>query len=378
MREKIYYIDPQSYSNLAVYDYSLIERIREYEIIFWGSELYNYKTYSGRFIPIFRYNKKKNLLSKSFSYFFSLCSILKAILKEKPHAIHIQWIRIWAIDLFFLLILKALSVKVIFTAHNIVPHNSGSIYKVLFQVYYKIVDYIVVHVNSSKLELQDLFQINNNKIYVIPHGILDFSLNEKKVYEYVQKLTKQINLKNKIVFSIIGTQTFYKGSDLVAAMWLQNSFLHDKDKYQLIIAGRNRGADFSELEKIENVWIDDSYISDEQFQAYQIISSIILMPYRKISQSGVLLSIIKNRIPFIVTRIGGLEEVLTIADVGWAIDNASVDSMSTCIQSICKCPQSIERKKDNKFEWSKLDNYYNWDRSAELTCRLYSEILNGE
>lgn len=369
----VYYIDPQSYSNLAIYDYNLIERIEEYEIVFWGNELYDYKYCTEKFVPIFKYSKKRNSFLKGLSYLLSLLFLLKNIFINRPKIIHIQWIRLWFIDVFLLLFSKLLNIRVVFTAHNVVPHDSGNIEKYIYSIYYKMVDRIVVHVQSSKQELESIFHIQSNKISVIPHGILEFSCDEKKVEYYVDYFKKKMHLENKIVFSIIGSQSYYKGSDIVISMWKNNKYLHN-DKYQLIIAGRNNGLDFTELVNIKNVWIDDNYISEEKFHAYRLITSVMLMPYRKISQSGVLLSIIKERIPFIVTKVGGLGEILLLSDVGWGIDHPSVEQLSNCVQQICNRSDEIKEKRENILGWKKVEHFYDWGISAQLTSELYNKL----
>jgi hypothetical protein len=41
----IFYIDPQSYKNLAVYDYELLHGIKDVNIVVFGSKEYDYKTF---------------------------------------------------------------------------------------------------------------------------------------------------------------------------------------------------------------------------------------------------------------------------------------------------------------------------------------------
>ena len=95
-----------------------------------------------------------------------------------------------------------------------------------------------------------------------------------------------------MVFSSLGIQTHYKGVDLIVKVWAENTALRDNPDCMLLLIGRNRHIDYSPLSTCRNVFILDEMISDIDFQGYLHLSSLLLLPYRRISQSGVLLTAI--------------------------------------------------------------------------------------
>ena len=126
MQKKLVYVNPQSYRNLSVYDYSLLKGIEDYKIIYCcnkqydGPELDNVK-----FMPIFNYRQNMTPVAKILSYLCSLFRLVFILKVEKPDVMHIQWWKQWNVDFFFLSLYKKFVGQVVYTAHNLVPHNTG-------------------------------------------------------------------------------------------------------------------------------------------------------------------------------------------------------------------------------------------------------------
>jgi len=371
----VVYIDPQSYSNLAVYDYSLLSSMEGFRVIFCGNVLYDHKGLGGvDFRPIFRYATKRNPVFKLASYILSIFKAYKLIWKELPDVVHIQWLRWWPVDYLFLKCIKKRGAKVIFTAHNVLPHNSGNSKKKTYQKYYKQVDGVIVHARRSRDELISDFGVNDKKIAVIPIGTLDSPVREEDVEATCKDIKRTLRLEDKITFSILGKQSSYKGSDLVAKVWSKNKFLHESDQYQLLIVGGNDAVDFSGVQGLSNVHVVEKFVTPVEFQAFLRLTDVLLMPYRRISQSAVLLSAICEKIPFMVSDQGGLSEPLEFADVGWCIGEATVESLEAGLRDLCEHPSDIKTKKNNITGWATLSSMYDWRSIGRLTQNFYREV----
>ena len=114
-----------SYGNLGVYDFNLINNMKSNKIFFFGNINYDYKKFSNKITTsfIFSYSNKSNNFKKLTSYLSSMIILAKAVFVLKPRTIHIQWIKFWFVDLLFLLLLKIRNINVVYTAHNLLPHN---------------------------------------------------------------------------------------------------------------------------------------------------------------------------------------------------------------------------------------------------------------
>ena len=379
MKAKVYFIDPQSYSNLGVYDYSLLRHNDIYDIAFFGNALYSYKKFQkAKFIPLFHYGAYKNKYQKAISYIYSCLQLMLRIWVFCPKLIHIQWTKLLPADYALLKVIKkTTSIKVVYTAHNVLPHETGDNQFLKYKKYYDLVDAIIVHTEKSKSELKSKFILPDNKVFVIPHGLLDYDLESGAVISDKIKFQDIYSLKDKIVFSVLGSQSLYKGSDIIAKVWAETSLLHDFSKFRLLLLGKNNNIDFSGIENIDNVFFDDRLISDEEFNAILKLTDVLVLPYRAISQSGVLLSAINESVPVLVSDVGGLLEPLSMADIGWNMGEATFENLQKKLIDIVSMPDKIYAKKNNNIEWDKVKKYYAWDGIAKITFELYSDMLKS-
>lgn len=376
---KVIYIDPMSYNNLAIYDSCLLSNVNA-NIYFVGNELYDSKQIKSiEFYPFFNYSKKKGL-NKVISYISSLIKIIGLVKSKNPNIIHIQWIRFWYADYILLRYLIKKKIKVVYTAHNILPHRRQRFDFIKYKKYYKLVDSIIVHTENSKEILISNFKIEEYKINVIPHGILDLStsINRDKVEILKNEIRHRYNLNKKIVFSSLGAQDLYKGTDFIFNVW--NEAFSSNNNVFLFACGKlsDEIAEVAESTKISNfnnTYTKFNRIENELFLAILQLSDVVLLPYRKISQSGVLLSAINEQIPFIVSNAGGLSDALSIGNVGWNIGYANRESLLTTLKYIINNSEEIKNKKENITAWSKIHKYYSWEVIGQKTTDLYNRIL---
>ncbi len=374
--KKLVYVNPQSYRNLSMYDYSLLKGMKGYKIVYCCNKQYDAPGLDNvEFRPIFTYRQDMNPLAKILSY---LCSLLKlvAILKSvRPGVLHIQWWKQWNLDYSFLAIYKRYAKQIVFTAHNLVPHDSGDSMKTKCMEYYHKLDKIIVHDNNSKRELIKDFQVKEDKIAVIAHGILDFSVNEEEVKSIMDELATKYSLKNKIVFATMGGQSPYKGTDLICDAFLSSEVLKNNDNVFLIIAGAGDIATPDIFGQCKNVWVANYSLSDSEFQAIMRLTDVMLLPYRKISQSGVLLTTIQNQTPFAVTPIGGLAEPLEIAPVGWVVSSPTIEGVRECMEKLARDIPQTKAVKSNQQNWDLVKENYNWNKISLQTEEFYNSQI---
>ena len=380
MRRKydVFFIDPQSYSNLALYDYNLLKNNDTLRIFFLGNCLYTGKEIKNvSFRPLFCYSGYSSSFRKSLSYFHSLLILWWLVVKCRPRLIHIQWLKLWLLDYLFLCSIKFFfGCRVVFTAHNVLPHDTGNRLFRKYRRYYHKTDAVITHSEHTKKELCSCFRLPEEKVYVIPHGVLHYELSAETINAYKTRFKQKFCLEDTIVFATLGMQSFYKGTDLIIKVWSETPGLRDNDELRLFIIGKNKGIDYSSVLSCRNVCIIDDFVSDEEFVSLLQLTDVVLMPYRNISQSGVLFSAISESIPFLVTDVGGLTEPLKIADVGWQIPYADCDLLQEAISVLTRQPEKIRKKKEDAVAWKKLRDYYAWDNIAKKNFGLYQKMIN--
>ena len=371
--KRLVYVDPQSYRNLSMYDYSLLKGMKEHKIIYCCNKQYDGPTIDDvEFRPIFTYRQDMNPLAKIISYFNSLLILISILRTERPEILHIQWWKQWNLDYFVLSIYKRYAKQIVFTAHNLVPHDSGDSMKTKCMKYYHKVDKIIVHDHNSKRELIKDFQVKEDKIAVIAHGILEFPVDEEEVKSIMDELAAKYSLKNKLVFATMGAQSPYKGTDLICDAFMSSEVLKNNDDVFLIIAGAGDIATPDSFDGCNNIWVANYSLSDSEFQAIMRLTDVMLLPYRKISQSGVLLTTIQNQTPFAVTPIGGLSEPLELASVGWIISSPTIEGVRECMEKLAGDIPKTKVAKTNQQNWDLVKEQYNWNKISLQTEEFYN------
>lgn len=369
----IVYIDPQSYKNLSIYDYSLLSNI-EGDIHYLCSANYDYLPFPShvRQHKIFRYNDKKNNRLKAISYLCSYAQIFFLLLWWRPQAIHLQWMRIPNFDVVLLKIVKWMTrCRIVFTAHNVLPHRESAKHVVGYGRMYNLADAIIVHTHATKRELISAFSHAKDKVSVIAHGMLQLKYDPSLLKQNEKQFETHYQLKGNFVFAALGFQYHYKGSDLLAEVWATTPELRNNKHCKLLIVGKNRGVDLSVANGIENVIVEDRVTSDEEFFYLLTHTDVYLLPYREISQSGVLLTAISVGTPFLVTDVGGLAEPLDIAQVGWKMEHLSVDALRHQLLWLLHHPKQVAFAKSNEDGWNLLRKHYDWQKIGQLTQKLY-------
>lgn len=353
------------------------------DIIFFGNKKFVEKENNCfKFRTIYNYSDK-NIFSKFVSYLISQIKLYFIFLLDKPEIIHFQWFKIPTFDYIFLKLLKLSFPKasIIYTAHNLLPHDTGGEYKNIFSSIYNLLDGIIVHENSIKNKLIKKFNVDKNKVITIPHGILKFDFSNENVNSIISKMKHEKQLENKIVFSFLGNIRKNKGIELLLNVWSENKKIYDNKDIVLLIAG---SCDDKRIkEKLLNSSVDKNIILDinflplENFIAYLKITDVLLLPYRNISQSGLLLTAISENIPVLVTNKGGLIEPFRIGKIGWIIDYNEI-SLKNELKQIINNSEEIYSIKTNKKLWNEVEEFYSWGKIGKKTKEFYKTIYKSD
>ena len=262
----------------------------------------------------------------------------------------------------------ASNLKMVFTIHNMCPHGMSEQdregYNPLFTRALRLFDFFVVHTERTKEEVIDTFGLEDDKISLVYHGVF------KPKGVFFER--KEWN-ENSIHLIMYGSQNWYKGTDVfVEALSLLP--LEVRKRIKVSICGII-DSDIKEKCKAINTgceieWMS-FYLDDELLYGKIRESDIIILPYRRISQSGVLLLAIATKRLIITSNLPTFMETLKGYDEKLFFESENPQSLSDII---CKYVNGeINRYKIlNTLET--LENIYSWDESAKKTICLYNRI----
>ena len=127
----------------------------------------------------------------------------------------------------------------------------------------------------------------------------------------------------------------YKGLDLLLKAWAK--WMPDGRK--LLIAGEfyaSREKYISLIEELglqDRVVLHDRFIADEDVKYYLSAADALVLPYRTATQSGVTQIAYNFSLPMIVTRVGGLPEIVPDGRVGLVCE-ADAESIKEALQAL--------------------------------------------
>lgn len=290
--------------------------------------------------------------------------------------LHLQWlpfmeINAWENPILALMRKVAPRTRFVLTIHNVYPHNMDDCtkknYNTRFRKACSYIDAFIVHTKISKEDVIREFGLPEKKIAVCCHGVFvpkDISIKQTKQDAKICRVLQ------------FGTQSYYKGTDVLvdAVCGLPENY---KSKIEThIVGGINSG--FLEEMKAKDkhgtiVW--KPYFLGEQ-ELYEEInnSDIIALPYRAISQSGVLLlaiyfekNIICSDLPSFVETMRG-NDTKDLDDLLF-FKSESADSLRQVIMRYAD--KSIDEEAVKR-RIQHLKGLYSWESAANSTLTVYN------
>jgi len=388
MNKKIFIVNASAFG--VYYDYSMLasfsKKFKE-KIIYFTSD-YRYEKLrfpSGirrknfffkivNFLGNYIHDRKVLKALKGIEYIIEIFVFIVYSIFIHPSTVHFIWFPFPAVDLCILYILHTFGIKIIYTAHNALPHDTGESYKQLFKRIYIKVDLIVCLTEGEKELIMHLFGISSSKICIIPHGDYNFIMKNvsfnKKLFE---ELRIRFNSKKIILF--FGILRPYKGlHHLIEAFKLVLSKITD---VKLVIAGRPFTEEYrttllkkiKDLDLNEFVYTDLRYIPIEDLLAYLKIAYVGVLPYIEASQSGNIITFYSVDIPVISTFAGALPEMVEDGKTGLLVSPRDVNALSDAIVYMLEHPDV--RKKMVLGTGKLLREKFNWEKNIIKLEELY-------
>jgi glycosyltransferase involved in cell wall biosynthesis len=223
-------------------------------------------------------------------------------------------------------------------------------------------------------DLIQIFKINSNKIFIIPHGVC---------FEYDKKITKEksrrlLNIREKYVILFFGLVREYKGlwylirafekfyKDFDAALLIAGDFIEGKEKYEKLI---------NDLKIRDSVYIQARYIKDEEVPVFFAASDLLIQPYLNFSgQSGVPQTAYYYSLPIVASDVGGLPEIVLNKKTGLIVEPKNIDQISDSIKFFLKNPNKIVEYGENGKRF--LEQELSWDSIVEKILNIYSNTNN--
>jgi glycosyltransferase involved in cell wall biosynthesis len=317
------------------------------------------------------------------SYYAKL--ILYAATAE-PKVFHILWNnRFQLFDRTLLMLYyKLLGKRLILTAHNVNAGkrdlNDSWLNRISLKIQYGWSDHILVHTNEMKKELVRDFRVAEDTVSVIPFGINNTVPNTALTpVEAKQILGLSRNEKALLFFGNIAP---YKGLEYLISAFTE---LLKRDRtYRLLIVGKPKGlaSYWGEIERtIARCGIGDrviekiEYVPDEATELYFKAADVLVLPYTRVFQSGVLFLGYSFGLPAIAADVGNLSEEIVKGETGFTFKPRDPSDLAHKIVTYFSSElfHNLETRRTRIRAYA--NERYSWDKVATITTGIYSRLL---
>lgn len=270
--------------------------------------------------------------------------------------------------------------RVIALLHNLIPHEHrpGDTF---FSRYF--IGSIDGAVSLSKSVLDDVAHFNAKLPRVFsPHPLYDNFGEPVTREEACAKLGLDPNQRYFLFFGLIRDykgldwllEAYAKTQELLKSNVDDNSTLHTPNS-SLIIAGEfySDGTKYHEQAQrleIENrlIWKSE-FVPDSEVKYYFGAADLIVQPYKTATQSGVTQIAYHFEKPMLVTRVGGLAEIVPNGKVGYAVE-PEITTIAEALTDFTKNhPDFTEGIRDEKRQ-------YSWSFMTQRLLSLLPSITN--
>lgn len=321
-----------------------------------------------------------------FGSFFGMSAVLRTARKYwKPDILHVHWTHpftsgrsrtmtvIRSCDFILeLLLLKLSGIRIVWTVHNIVDHESKFRSLELFfnKLLARMCDRLIVHCPSAKREIMGMYGVSSAAVSVIPHGNYIGSY-ENSISRSAAR--ERLNIRSDDTLLLyFGQIRPYKG-----VLELINAFEKlNRSNARLLIAGKPLSGKAA-AEILERCRDDGritavfGFIPDSEIQLYMNAADIVVLPYRDVLTSGAVLSAISFGKPVIAPASGCIADTLDCngSFLYPKTEDGLLEAMRHALDTDRASLSSMGRYNLG------LAGQFDWDGIAGKHCSIYRDCL---
>jgi len=246
--------------------------------------------------------------------FLNMMALAARFTCSTPDVVHVQYLplleRKMPFELWFLRYLRLLGSSLVFTVHDVLPHDTGEKFAGEFRMAYRMMDALICHSEAAKDQLLSQFSIAADHVHVIPHGPFFFDGPAPQV-----SIRSAPSQSDDCVVLCQGMVRPYKGIEFLLDAWAE--LRRGGTKARLVIAGTGESVFLSGLrEKVRALGLEDTvelyfeFLSLTKMTLLYKKADIIVYPYKAITTSGALMTGITQRKAIVATTLPAFCELL--------------------------------------------------------------------
>ena len=312
------------------------------------------------------------LALKGLMHPICLLNLLRHLRRMQPDVIHFQWAPLPVVDRFFLPALRNIA-PAILTVHDSAPFNDNprSILQRIGAIsIMSSFDRLIVHTNRARQRLID-YGLPADKITIIPHGVMDSDSVPLAPFE-------KSSASGPVTVLLFGKIKPYKGTDvLIKALAAMPAASRARCRTRVV------GKPYMDMEPLfalarelgveANIIWDLRFVAEDELNRIFAEADMIVMPYREIDASGVLMFGLSTGLPIVASRIGLFAEVLDDGEHGRLVTPNEPDELAEALTALVD--SSAERARMSRNVQALRDSLPDWQTIGAQTTALYDVAL---
>jgi glycosyltransferase involved in cell wall biosynthesis len=114
------------------------------------------------------------------------------------------------------------------------------------------------------------------------------------------------------------------------------------------------------------------YIPNEMVKFYYAAADLVVLPYRRIYQSGVLLMAMSYRKPVLASNLDAMKELIRDNETGFLFENKNIKSLSQRLVEILNDQHNLDEVATKGYDLVK--DKYGWQRVGVMTRDCYLSL----
>ena len=293
----------------------------------------------------------------------------------RPDIIHLHCTN--QIALAYLMLLRPTGIPVAVTAHVVTAHERGRVEDAARRRIHALSPLIIAHSEFDRKRLIDEFAVEPTRVVVLPHGEYGFFVRGTPATDRGgarRSLGLAPTAETALFFGYIRE---YKGLDILLDAWPE--IVKARPAARLVVAGdpvrlepaRRRALEV-QAERVNAVQ-HFGYLSFADVPRYFAAADVLVLPYRHVSQSGVLFLALALGLPVVATRVGALPEVVSDGDSALLVPPESPAALAGAVTRVLSDPALRARLAANG---RRIAADYSWPSIAARTESVFAGLVS--
>lgn len=328
----------------------------------------------GRFGRLLRHRTRLRQIVKALGYPAGVWRTWRALRHGPPGVLHVQWTLVPLLDGLLARALKARGWRIVHTVHDPLPGPTRPLASRHHRWFLSCADAVIVHTPFLAQQVAAAYPDTAGRVKVIPHGGVPQPLpSEADRLRARQRLAIEAGRPVLLLFGMLKP---YKGlEDLLVAM---PGILSRFPRCLLVVAGEAL-MPLPPVEELierlglrESVVLRPSFVLQEEVASYFAAADLVVVPYREIAASGVVVTAQGHGRAVVVTRVGGLPEFVEPASCGLVVPPRDPKALADAVCRALADPDELARM--GYRAWTRIAQDHDWMDVARQTYALYRAV----